>query len=223
MTAFPATAEHLAAAPPEPRGNVNCPNLAFLDENLVVREANDEFVRYFADTARDVVGQPFAGLFHPRSQRMVRLRCDQLVDAAGGRFTQGATISSRGPDRRVQVTVLAFRRVLAARVSTFVAWPVGQAATDEFHALLLEALADAGEAAEGDEIARIAERLSCGESMVRSHLDVLMRAFGVAGRTALVARAYSAGVLQARVWPPRVRGRTIPRDLRRVITALNEE
>lgn len=218
MTGLPvATDRRAAAAPPEPRGNATCPNLALLDENLVVSEANEEFVRYFADSAREVVGQPFAGLFHPRSQRMIRLWCDQLVDADSGRFTQGATISSRRPERRVQVTVLAFRRVLAARVSTYVAWPDGQATTDEFHALLLEALA------EGEATAGIAERLSCGESMVRSHLDLLMRAFGVASRTALVARAYSAGVLQARVWPPRVGGHAILRALRREIPPPNEE
>jgi len=192
----------------EPRGNVNCPNVAFLDENLVVREANDEFVRYFAGAARDVVGQPFAALFHPRSQRMIRFRCDQLVDAGGGRFTQGVTISSRGTEQRVQVTVLAYRRVLAARVSTYVAWPDEPAAADEFHVLLLEALA------EGRELADIAERLSCGPDMVSGHLDVLMRAFGAGNRTALVARAYSTGVLDARVWPPRVRGRAMLRALR---------
>jgi DNA-binding CsgD family transcriptional regulator len=201
-------------APPEPRGNVTCPNVAFLDENLVVREANDEFVRYFAGTAREVVGQPFAALFHPTSRRMVRFRCDQLVDAGGGRFTQGVTISSPGRERRVQMTVLSYRRLLAARVSTYVAWPDGPAAADEFHVLLLEALA---EGTEGDELAGIAERLSCGQDVVGSHLDALMRAFGAGNRTALVARAYSTGVLDARVWPPRVRGRTMPWGLRKRI------
>ncbi|KJK46294.1 hypothetical protein UK23_23990 [Lentzea aerocolonigenes] len=196
------------AAPPEPRGNVTCPNIAFLDENLVVREANDEFVRYFAATAREVVGQPFAALFHPTSQRMIRFRCDQLVDGGGGRFTQGATIASRGPGRRVQVSVLSYRRLLAARVSTYAPGPV---AAGEFHALLLEALA------EGGELAGIAERLSCGQDVVGSHLDALMRAFGAGNRTALVARAYSAGVLDARVWPPRVRGRAMPGALRKRI------
>ncbi len=193
---------------------MTCPNIAFLDENLVVREVNDEFVRYFAGSAREVVGQPFAALFHPTSQRMIRFRCDQLVDAGGGRFAQGATISSRDPERRVQVTVLSYRRVLAARVSTYVAWPDGPAAADEFHVLLLEALA---EGAEDEELAGIAERLSCGQDVVGSHLDALMRAFGAGNRTALVARAYSTGVLDAHVWPPRVRGRMMPWALRKRI------
>ncbi|UJW32171.1 LuxR C-terminal-related transcriptional regulator [Saccharothrix sp. AJ9571] len=50
----------------------------------------------------------------------------------------------------------------------------------------------------------LAARLHLSSPGVDYHVNALLRRFGVPNRTALVARAYSIGALDAHVWPPRV-------------------
>lgn len=50
----------------------------------------------------------------------------------------------------------------------------------------------------------LASRVHLSSQGVDYHVNTLLRRFGVPNRTALVARAYAIGALDAHAWPPRV-------------------
>jgi DNA-binding CsgD family transcriptional regulator len=51
---------------------------------------------------------------------------------------------------------------------------------------------------------RLAKRLNLSRQGIEYHIGRMLRKFGAANRTALIAKAYSLGMLSADSWPPRV-------------------
>ena len=58
--------------------------------------------------------------------------------------------------------------------------------------------------AAGASTAQLAHRLFLSKQGIEYHVSAMLRAFGVANRSELVARAYVVGVLAVGVWPPQV-------------------
>jgi PAS domain S-box-containing protein len=170
------------------------PDVAFLDAQGVVRQASAQFAEVFGSTPADIIGKDFAGLFHEDSRLVVRRKCRLLLAMEDGGFSVDALVRRYAGDRtRVRISVFGFRGVLVAGVR-----PAQLHSLSELDARILEAVA------RGETAVRIAARIFLSKQGVNYHISALLRRFKVVNRAALVSKAYHAGVLDARSWPPRV-------------------
>jgi len=177
-----------------PPGFDGMPDVAFLDAQGVVRQASTRFAEVFGSTPADIVGKNFAGLFHEDSQLVLRRQCRLLLAMEDGGFCVDALIRRQAGDRtRVKVGVFGFRGVLVVGVR-----PAPPHALSELDAKILEAVA------RGETAVRIAARIFLSKQGVNYHIGGLLRRFKAVNRAALVSKAYHAGVLDSRSWPPRV-------------------
>ncbi|WP_432585201.1 LuxR C-terminal-related transcriptional regulator [Streptomyces sp. HD1123-B1] len=175
--------------------------------------ANPAMAAEWRTTPGRLRGRDVLELFHPRSVEQVQ----RIVEAVrhGHRSRYPVLVHWPGPDglqRYGELTadtvsdtpeaplwLLVLLRVLGTQ-DTPVEPPRSptEKVTDRERAVL--ALA-----AGGATTAQIARAVGLTTDGVSYHLTQLSRRWGVANRTALVARAYVLGVLDAGVWPPKAR------------------
>ncbi|APU21392.1 helix-turn-helix transcriptional regulator [Actinoalloteichus sp. GBA129-24] len=183
---------------------------AHLDTHLRVRDASEDFCDQFDRTAAQVCGLNFVELVHPSARRLLQQQFGRLIEGTNKSFVDKLT------------TV---RQQRTARLGDLWAMAVTERAGELKHILvLLNPATDEGQSvkpkkrlmlssmdatiienvASGLSSVTIANRMYLSRQSVEYHVSNLIREFKVANRTALIAKAYSLGILSSDVWPPRV-------------------
>ncbi|MFI6028916.1 helix-turn-helix transcriptional regulator [Amycolatopsis magusensis] len=168
-----------------------------------IHRVSNQFSSWHEFASEPLEGRDICDLLAPDARPGLRHR---LVEIAEGR-----TCCARLPATAIDTGHLSFTASLtcvSSRTGSAVVTlnPVGRQAVvtaresrlSTTGALVLEGVA-AGKASNA-----LAARLHLSSPGVDYHVNALLRRFGVPNRTALVARAYSIGALDAHVWPPRV-------------------
>lgn len=186
--------------------------IASLDPGLRVLEANDDFLSRLDHTSPEVFGQHFGQFVHPSVKPLVLQHLDRLIEGrrrrchthfmgartSTGRFTGELTGEAvRGNGGKVSSIVL------LVRPHDVAALPGKQGADgrkllSDLDARVLEGIAV------GSSTVQMAGKLFLSRQGVEYHVGAMLRRFKCPNRSALVAKAYSQGVLCIGQWPPRV-------------------
>jgi DNA-binding CsgD family transcriptional regulator len=182
--------------------------LAFLGPNLTIQRANNEFLRRFGGPT--VYGRSFCDLAHPSIRRPLLQQFTRLLRGGQHHFaTQVVTVKPEGKAFTGALTAVAVHggTAEADAIMVMMRAPKGEEQTEamtdreiltKVDARILEGIA------EGMSTAPLAERVYLSRQGVEYHVTRLLRMHRVSNRAALVARAYSMGVLHAGTWPPKV-------------------
>lgn len=186
--------------------------VARLDRQLRIAEANSEFQRDFGGSRRGLHGIGLTEILHPDYREPVERQLAVLLDQPGGRYVEHVAMRTEG-------------QVLTGCLTAFVA-PYLPDRTDLFDGVLV--LAELDHRGPGDAVghrrqllsevdARILEGICAGVSTmqlaaalflsrggVEYHVKLLMQRFKVKNRSALISKAYAAGIFRIGQWPPRV-------------------
>ncbi|MFR0359483.1 helix-turn-helix transcriptional regulator [Streptomyces sediminimaris] len=186
--------------------------VARLDRQLRIAAANGEFQREFGGGRRDLRGVGLTEILHPDYREPVERQLAVLLHQPRGRYVERVALRTQG-------------QVLTGRLTVFVVpyLPDGTDLFDGVHVLVELENRGPGDAvghrrqqlSEVD--ARILEGICAGVSTmqlaaalflsrggVEYHVKSLMQRFKVKNRSALISKAYSAGILRIGQWPPRV-------------------
>jgi DNA-binding CsgD family transcriptional regulator len=185
--------------------------VANLDHNLLVLEANAEFLDYLGRSADDVYGRTFSKFVHPSVERLVTQHLAGLRAGTRDRFT--TRILAERPSYTVasgMLTGIAVRKA-AGEVSGIVMLlrpdrahvPAPSEADQrkrlsELDARVLEGIAT------GVSTARLATKLYLSRQGIEYHVSAMLRRFKTPNRSALVSKAYAQGILPVGQWPPKV-------------------
>jgi len=185
--------------------------VANLDASLRLLEANDDFLHKLGRSATEVYGQHFGDFIHPSVKRVIlrhlgRLACGARLGFSAhfvgawertARFSGGmAGLAVRGEDGKVGTIVLLVRP--DDRVEP--PWPSAseRRPLSELDALVLEGIAA------GSSAVQLAAKLYLSRQGVEYHVAAMLRRFKCSNRSALVAKAYTQGILTVGQWPPKV-------------------
>lgn len=184
-------------------GGVNIWARARLDVALRFVDADPMFRRVLGD---EVVGRPLGGVLHPGFAEPLRARLTELVAGQVNRVACHTVLL-----RSDQVPVIV--ELAAVPVAPFRS-PAGVALAvcpkdgrrtsaqpvrlSELSARILEHVAA------GMPSAQLARTLFLSKQGVDYHVGLLVRKLGAPNRTGMVSMAYTAGVLLAGQWPPKV-------------------
>jgi len=186
--------------------------VANLDHNLLVLEANAEFLNYLGRSAADVYGRTFSKFVHPSVERLVTQHLAGLRAGTRDRFT--TRMLAERPSYTVasgMLTGIAVRKA-GGEVSGIVVLlrPDRAHATappsesdqrktlSELDARVLEGIAT------GISTARLATKLYLSRQGIEYHVSAMLRRFKSPNRSALVSKAYAQGILPVGQWPPKV-------------------
>ena len=197
------------------RGSTTWPHvscMASLNSRLNIEAANESFFRNFDRTSTEICGRSIYDLLHPSVRGPLSSRFSSLLDGHGSRFVD-RVIAMRGNGRSF---------------SAEIAGIAVQGEGDDMSGVVVLVSPDE-EVGDGCETAsrvkpiltpldaRILEGIAAGVSTVQMsaglylsrqgveyHVGMMLRRFKASNRAALVARAYSMGVLTVGSWPPRV-------------------
>ena len=185
--------------------------VANLDGDLRVLEANDDFLHKIGRSAPEVYGQHFGDFVHPSMRQVILQHLGRLADGTRLRFSTrfvgvrslttrlsgGMTgLAVRGDDGKVTKIVLLVRPdngVEPLWTSAHKRRPLS-----ELDALVLEGVAA------GSSTVQLAAKLYLSRQGVEYHVGAMLRRFKCSNRSALVAKAYTQGILTMGQWPPKV-------------------
>jgi len=190
--------------------------MAELAPNLAVLDANADFCRQFGWDPRALDGHSFLDVVHPGSGGRLKRDLARHLESPASRLVERVLgVASCGAMFHCQVVAVGVRdgfgrvvmiiALVKAEKATGDAGVVPAARTrklSKVDARILEGIAA------GDSSQRIAGRLYLSRQAVEYHVCTMLRQFGVGKRAALVSKAYSLGVLEPGVWPPRVAAAT---------------
>lgn len=185
--------------------------MAHLDRTLAIRHANTEFFRRFGETSDTLCGRKFAELVHPSVQAPLMRQFSRLLEGKHHRFASHV-VAVRPGDEPLTGTLTGVAVQGGAPDATGVLVlmrPTEQSADTELvmgrkkilspiDAKILEGIAA------GLSTIPLASRLYLSRQGVEYHVSGLLRKLKVPNRAALVSRAYSMGVLNVGIWPPKV-------------------
>jgi PAS domain S-box-containing protein len=181
-----------------------------LDRHGEIQGGNREFFRQFGGSPAELCGRRFDDLVAPGLREFLAVWLTELLGGGRDHFTSRIVVPRRGrPPLVGTLTATAVRggqpgraaAVLFVRVAHGTAPAGGREDARMLHevdARILEGIAA------GLSSASLASRLFMSRQAVEYHVGRLMRRACVPNRVALVARAYSLGVLRIGDWPPRV-------------------
>lgn len=186
--------------------------MAHLDRTLVIRHANPEFFRRFGETSAELCGRRFADLIHPSVQAPMMRSLAHLLEGRSHHFASrviairqgdepltgtltGVAVQGGAPDA---IGVLVLMRPATAEALAESVVIGRKKILSKIDAKILEGIAA------GLSTVPLAARLYLSRQGVEYHVSGLLRALKVPNRAALVSRAYSMGVLNVGVWPPKV-------------------
>lgn len=182
-----------------------------LAADLRLLEANDDFLFKLGRPGPEVYGQPFGDFVHPSMKQVIQQNLTRLAEgnkhrfssryvaprSAPNRFTGGLTgIAVRGDDGRVATIVLLIRpdRVPEPQHAA----SNSRKPLSELDAKVLEGVAA------GSSTVQLAAKLYLSRQGVEYHVGAMLRRFKCSNRSALVAKAYTQGILRMGQWPPKV-------------------
>jgi len=186
--------------------------MAHLDRTLSIRHANPEFFRRFGETSEQLCGRRFAELIHPSVQAPIMRNFSRLLEGKHQRFASqliavcpgdepitgtltGVAVQGGAPDA---TGVLVLMRPSSQETISESALIGRKKILSKIDAKILEGIAA------GLSTIPLASRLYLSRQGVEYHVSGLLRKLKVPNRAALVSRAYSMGVLNVGVWPPKV-------------------
>lgn len=182
-----------------------------LDCSLRVLEANGDFLNQLGRSAADVYGQSFGDFIHPSVRQVVLHQLTRLSEGRRERFSANVpSLRANSGAFYAEVTAVAVRGD-NGRVSTIVLMmrpdrnsepPRGttdkRKALGELDARVLEGVAA------GISTVQLASKLFLSRQGIEYHVGAMLRRFKCPNRSALVAKAYSQGILCIGQWPPKV-------------------
>ncbi|MEU6480995.1 LuxR C-terminal-related transcriptional regulator [Streptomyces sp. NPDC047017] len=183
--------------------------LVFLDRRQQVQYGSPEFFRQFAAAGQELHGRPFRHLVAPDLRATLDQHLHQLLAGTRDQFSHATALLRRStPPLDAVLTATALHGSSPNRaVAIQLALPAGVPAQgavsagpsiSEMAAKVLEGTA-AGLTSEF-----LASRLFISRQTVEYHISRMLRQFDIPNRVALIAHAYSTGILKTNAWPPRV-------------------
>ncbi|GID94513.1 LuxR C-terminal-related transcriptional regulator [Amorphoplanes digitatis] len=186
--------------------------MAHLDRALAIRHANPEFFRRFGETSAELCGRRFSELIHPSVRTPMMRNFARLLEGKHHRFASrviavrlgaepltgtltGVAVQGGAPDA---TGVLVLMRTIGHEADAESAVIGRKKILSKIDAKILEGIAA------GLSTIPLAARLYLSRQGVEYHVSGLLRKLQVPNRAALVSRAYSMGVLNVGVWPPKV-------------------
>ena len=191
--------------------------MAELALDLAVLDANDDFCRQFGWDPGELDGRNFLEVVHPRSGSRLKRDLIQQLESPASRLTQRVLgVGPYGSMFHCQVVAVGVRDGFG-RIATIIVLVKPEKATggagpapagrdrmlSKVDARIVEGIAA------GDSSQQIAGRLYLSRQAVEYHVCAMLRQFEVGNRAALVSKAYSSGVLEPGIWPPRVTGEAV--------------
>jgi DNA-binding CsgD family transcriptional regulator len=167
-------------------------NITLLDSTFQLREVSAGFAAQFCCAAGDLVGADFTRLFGHDAEMVLLGQCLALQTNGDGVFSE-------------QLVVRAGHGVLVASVHPFVE-PRADFSLSAWNARILEWVA------EGWTVEQIAAEIDVSPHAARYRIASLLELFGVTSRLSAVSKAYSWGVLDPNVWPPRAAAGLVDRS-----------
>ncbi|MBV9315161.1 MAG: PAS domain-containing protein [Pseudonocardia sp.] len=187
--------------------------VANLDSNLRLLEANDGFLHKLGKSSQEVCGQHFGDFVHPRVKQVILRHLTRLAQGTDvhvstrfvGVRTETTRLSGeltglavRGDDGSV-TTIVVLVRPDRGGVEPLWAWPhKRKPPLSVLDAMVLEGVAA------GSSTVQLAAKLYLSRQGVEYHVGAMLRRFKCSNRSALVAKAYSQGILTMGQWPPKV-------------------
>ncbi|MFJ3898874.1 MULTISPECIES: LuxR C-terminal-related transcriptional regulator [unclassified Streptomyces] len=183
--------------------------LVFLDRRQKVQYGSPEFFRQFGGSAEELHGKPFRHLIAPHLRETLNQHLNQLLAGTRDQFSRHIALLRRSAsplDAALTATALygsSPDRAVVVQLARPVDEPSEAATGDgpsisEMAARVLEGTA-AGLTTEF-----LAARLFVSRQTVEYHISRMLRQFETPNRVALIAHAYSTGMLRTNSWPPRV-------------------
>jgi DNA-binding CsgD family transcriptional regulator len=185
--------------------------IARLNIWLSLVDGNAAFARAFGEEPGALPGRKFLEMVHSSCREKVSRQLMSLVKSERARFTDRVMVSGAGEVFRAELIGIAVAGDAGQTESIIcVLEPekkVGAQATrlakmkkplTKMDAMVLEGVAS------GMSTVQLASRLFLSRGGVEYHVSTLMRSLKAANRSALVAKAYSAGLFSIGIWPPRV-------------------
>ncbi|MEV7034263.1 LuxR C-terminal-related transcriptional regulator [Streptomyces sp. NPDC093272] len=183
--------------------------LVFLDRKHQMQYGSPEFFRQFGGSGEELYGKPFRSLIESDLRETLDRDLNQLLVGDRDQFSHRIALRRRSatplsavltatalwgssPNRAVAIQL--FRPTDPAGPKTV----SERLVIGEMAAKILEGTA-AGLTSEF-----LASRLFISPKTVDYHISRMLRQFGMPNRVALIALAYSTGILQINSWPPRV-------------------
>mgnify|MGYP001072540557 CR=1 FL=1 len=185
--------------------------IANLDPSLRVLEANGDFLDQFGRSASEVYGQSFGDFVHPSVKQLMLQHLARLSEGRRDRFS-ARMVGVRPSDAvfSARLTGVAVRGG-TGKVSTIVVLMKPDRGTEapkpgvdrrkllsELDARVLEGVAA------GISTVQLASKLYLSRQGIEYHVGAMLRRFKSPNRSALVAKAYSQGILCIGKWPPKV-------------------
>jgi DNA-binding CsgD family transcriptional regulator len=184
--------------------------IANLDPGLRVLEANGDFLYQLGRSAAEVCGQNFGDFVHPSVKQLMVQQLARLGESRRDRFNARLVglrpndgvffgdltgVAVRTDSGKVSKIVLLMRpdRSAEARPSAD-----RRKVLSELDARVLEGVAA------GISTVQLAAKLYLSRQGIEYHVAAMLRRFKSPNRSALVAKAYSQGILRIGQWPPRV-------------------
>ena len=185
--------------------------VAALDTELTVLHANDDFLAKLGRPASEVYGLHVSELLDPSTRHSVVSQLRRVAGEKTRRFTSHfravrlashqfsgrmTAVAVRGDGGAVTTLVLLIRPDVEAGHH----WPgpSRRRLLSELDALVLEGVAI------GNSTVRLAAKLYLSRQGVEYHVGSMLRRFRCSNRSALVAKAYTQGILTTGQWPPKV-------------------
>lgn len=189
--------------------------VARLDRQLRIAAANGEFQREFGGTRRDLRGAGLTEILHPDYRERVERQLALLLDQPGGRYVERVATRTEGQVLSGWLTALVVPAEPGAADGTdlfdgvFVLIELDQRGPEdtvgyrrqvlsEVDARILEGICA------GVSTMQLASALFLSRGGVEYHVKSLMQRFKVKNRSALISKAYAAGIFRIGQWPPRV-------------------
>ncbi|ASO20644.1 PAS domain S-box-containing protein [Actinoalloteichus hoggarensis] len=185
--------------------------MAQLDTHLRVRDASEDFSEQFGRTSAQVRGLNFVELVHPSVRRPLQQHFGRLVEGTNKLFVDRLiTVRQQrsaflGDLRAMAVTEPSgtLKHILVllnpANDDNRPVRPRKRFMLSPMDAMIVENIAS------GLSSVTIANKMYLSRQSVEYHVSNLIRELKVSNRTALIAKAYSLGILTSDTWPPRVR------------------
>jgi PAS domain S-box-containing protein len=176
---------------------------ASLDRGMRVMAANPEFHRFFGSGPVDVYGRSFLDLVHGDPQLHVRRQFARLVEDSQPQVVDRVVVAGSRYCRVIAVPVSAVEDPLFSVTTLVIPGKPALPGCEPKELSVLEARILEGIAA-GDSGARLAKRLYMSQQGIEYHVGAMLRKLRAPNRAALVAKAFTTGILSAGCWPPQV-------------------
>lgn len=184
--------------------------IAQLDTWLSLVDGNAAFAHAFGVESEALPGRKFLDMVHTSSREKLSRQFLSLAQGERTRFTERVVAASGSEVFSVELTGIAVAGE-AGQAESIIAVldpraegvpgtrlaKMGKPLT-KMDALVLEGVAS------GMSTVQMASHLFLSRGGVEYHVSTLMRSLEAANRSALVSKAYSAGLFSIGIWPPRV-------------------